>query len=132
MASVRSKSTGPEMAVRRFLHASGFRYRLHDRSLPGSPDLVLKKHRAVIFVHGCFWHQHAGCKMSRKPKTNQAYWENKFRRNIERDQLAIDRLNEMGWNVLVVWECEISPERLNELAREILEKSPAVRSRNQG
>ena len=70
--------------------------------------------------------------MSRKPKTNQAYWENKFRRNIERDQLAIDRLNEMGWNVLVVWECEISPERLNELAREILEKSPAVRSRNQG
>lgn len=106
MASVRQRDTGPEIKLRRALHRLGFRYRLHCKTLPGSPDIVFPKYKAVIFVHGCFWHSH-GCKYSTKPTTRQTFWQNKFAANKERDQRKIQELREAGWRVLVVWECAI-------------------------
>lgn len=93
------------MAVRRFLHRSGFRYRLHDRSLPGSPDIVLKRHRTVVFVHGCFWHRHPGCPKATVPKTRKAFWRAKFEANVTRDSATAELLASSGWRVLTVWEC---------------------------
>jgi len=106
MASIRGKDTGPEMAVRRMVHAMGFRYRLHVRALPGCPDIVLPRHRKIIFVHGCFWHAH-GCAASRRtPATNKKFWKDKFTRNKERDAKSLQALWRGGWQVLVIWECE--------------------------
>lgn len=105
MASIRGQNTRPEMTVRRFLHGKGFRYRLHVRSLPGSPDLVLPKYKLVIFVHGCFWHRHAGCRYATVPDQNCEKWQHKFEQNVARDQRNIDHLLESGWRVIVVWEC---------------------------
>ncbi|WP_151445804.1 very short patch repair endonuclease [Lacisediminimonas profundi] len=105
MASIRGKDTAPEMTVRRFLHKKGFRYRLHDRSLPGSPDMVLPKYRLVIFVHGCFWHRHPGCHYSTVPDQNREKWQRKFDQNVKRDRRNIDQLLESGWRVMVIWEC---------------------------
>lgn len=105
MKSVRSRNTRPELAVRRFLHGAGLRYRLHDRSLPGSPDLVFRTYRAVVFVHGCFWHRHPGCSRATTLKTRTDFWRAKFDANVVRDQAAIAALEEQGWRVLVVWEC---------------------------
>ena len=115
MKSVRSRNTGPELAVRRFLHGAGLRYRLHDRSLPGSPDLVFKRYRAVVFVHGCFWHRHPGCSRATTPKTRTDFWRAKFDANVVRDHAAIAALEERGWRVLVVWEC--STRSSTDLAR---------------
>ncbi|HZH11161.1 MAG TPA: very short patch repair endonuclease [Microvirga sp.] len=109
MATIPSKDTKAELCVRQVAHRLGYRFRLHRRDLPGSPDLVFPRHRKVIFVHGCFWHQH-DCK-PRVPKTNQTYWAKKFRRNIERDKTACDALRQLGWSVLVIWECEIRDKR---------------------
>ena len=123
MSSVRSRNTAPEMIVRRYLHGQGFRYRLHVRNLPGSPDLVLPKHRTVIFVHGCFWHRHRGCRYSTMPASNAERWREKFAANVQRDALKETQLRSAGWKVIVVWECELkrSPEgRLKELVAEIL------------
>jgi DNA mismatch endonuclease, patch repair protein len=106
MRAVRGKNTKPELIVRRMLHALGFRFRLHDRRLPGSPDLVLRRHRAVVLVHGCFWHGHEGCRRSRMPSTNVEFWINKLKRNAERDASQVERLTAGGWRVLVVWECQ--------------------------
>ena len=106
MSLVRSKDTKPEMVVRKLTHSLGYRYRLHYRSLPGTPDLVFPRRNKVIFVHGCFWHQHEGCKASGKPKSNTAFWEAKLEGNRSRDALNQDRLRALGWSILVLWECE--------------------------
>ena len=106
MSRIRGKDTGPEWAVRRMVHAMGFRYRLHVKGLPGKPDLVLPRHRKIIFVHGCFWHAH-GCRAAqRPPATHKRFWKAKFARNVARDQKALRQLWQAGWRVLVVWECE--------------------------
>ena len=108
MRAIRAKDTAPELAVRRVLHAAGYRFRLHRRDLPGNPDVVLPRHRAVIFVHGCFWHQHpdSGCRNAQVPRSNTAYWSPKLARTAERDREAAERLKAMGWHVLTIWECE--------------------------
>ncbi len=106
MSSIRSKDTKPEMAVRRGLHAHGVRYRLHVKKLPGRPDLVLRKYRAVIFVHGCFWHGH-DCQMFRPPVSRSDFWRAKIERNRERDREVMVALDEMGWRRLTIWECAL-------------------------
>ena len=105
MAGIKSKDTKPELLVRRFLHSRGFRYRLHVKKLPSSPDIVLTRARLVILVHGCFWHRHAGCKLATTPDQNCQKWDEKFRQNIDRDARQIQQLLEEGWRVLVIWEC---------------------------
>ena len=106
MSRIRGRDTKPEMIVRRIAHGLGFRFRLHRRDLPGSPDLVFPKHRAVIMVHGCFWHRHPGCRYATSPKTRVRFWEEKFEGNVVRDRRNEDALDELGWRVLVIWECE--------------------------
>jgi DNA mismatch endonuclease (patch repair protein) len=106
MSRIRGKDTGPEIKVRRLAHALGFRFRLHRRDLPGSPDLVFPSHRKVIFVHGCYWHRHEGCRYAYSPKSNTRFWQSKFEANVARDRRAASALEELGWNVLVIWECE--------------------------
>ncbi|MCX7584912.1 very short patch repair endonuclease [Phenylobacterium sp. 58.2.17] len=106
MRRVRREHSTPELIVRRELHGRGLRYRLHVRSLPGSPDLVFPSRRAVVFVHGCFWHRHPGCRATTMPRTRQAFWTDKFERNVERDAKMIAQLKAAGWNVHIVWECE--------------------------
>lgn len=106
MARIRSGNTQPEIAVRKLLHALGYRFRLHRRDLPGKPDIVLPRHRLAIFVHGCFWHQHPGCRLASKPKTRQEYWEPKLAGNVSRDRIAQDAVTSLGWRVAVVWECD--------------------------
>ncbi|MCK5225990.1 MAG: DNA mismatch endonuclease Vsr [Planctomycetes bacterium] len=110
MSRIRGKDTKPEMVVRSMVHQMGYRYRLHDKKLPGKPDLVLKRHKKIIFVHGCFWHVH-NCKYGRvKPKTNAEFWEKKRTGNRERDKVNIKKLKKDGWSVLAVWECQIKRE----------------------
>jgi DNA mismatch endonuclease (patch repair protein) len=106
MRGVKQKDTKPELLVRRALHARGHRFRLHRKDLPGKPDIVLPRHGLAIFVHGCFWHQHAGCKDGRLPASNEDYWLPKLARNVERDQEKAGALQDAGWRVLTIWECE--------------------------
>jgi DNA mismatch endonuclease (patch repair protein) len=110
MRSIRKANTGPERSVRRLLTKLGFRYRLHDKGLPGSPDIVLRRQRKVVFVHGCFWHQHDGCRLAKRPSARLEYWLPKFARNRQRDRNAISALKSLGWESLVVWECELEDE----------------------
>lgn len=113
MRRIKSKGTSPEMRIRRLVHSLGFRYRLHRKDLPGKPDLVFGPRRKVIFVHGCFWHQHTECIDGRKPKSNTGYWSGKLDRNVRRDAENQEKLKALGWDVLVIWECETShSERL--------------------
>lgn len=107
MASVKSSDTKPEMLVRRYLHAHGFRYGLHNRKLPGSPDIVLRKYKTVIFINGCFWHGHEGCKYYRLPKSNIEFWQTKIERNRQRDIETVKALKTKGWRVITIWECEL-------------------------
>ena len=109
MSSIRSKNTKPEMVVRRYLFSRGFRFRVNVKRLPGTPDIVLRKYRTVIFVNGCFWHGHEGCKYYVVPKSNTQFWQDKIRRNQERDHEVLHRLAEMGWHTIVIWECELKP-----------------------
>jgi len=123
MASVGQRDTGPEMCLRRILHRFGLRYRLHDRRLPGSPDLVFPRFRAVVFVHGCFWHVHEGCKFSTKPSSRKEFWKEKFEANEKRDRRNYDLLLTSGWRVLVVWECAIKARKnagLEELGLDVV------------
>lgn len=124
MSGIRAKDTRPELALRRALHALGFRYRLHVRNLPGKPDLVFPKYRAIIQVHGCFWHRH-GCSKTTNPASNSEFWQMKFARNMDRDREVECRLRELGWRVGIVWECEIASEQkllwVNAIARFIRE-----------
>lgn len=106
MAAVRGKNTSPELRVRRMLHAMGYRFRLHRKNLPGKPDIVLPKYRLCIFVHGCFWHQHPGCKRATIPETRREFWQEKFLQNKNRDDQAQKELRKMGWHVWTIWECE--------------------------
>ncbi|HAW5562057.1 TPA: DNA mismatch endonuclease Vsr [Salmonella enterica] len=107
MSRVKGKDTKPELIVRRLVYHAGFRYRLCDPRLPGKPDLVFWGKRKAIFVHGCFWHGHKGCRRNRMPKSNQEYWFAKLERNKSRDSMSLSKLHEMGWRTLVVWECEL-------------------------
>jgi DNA mismatch endonuclease (patch repair protein) len=107
MSRIRSKDTKPEMLVRRFLHKNGFRYRLHVKKLPGKPDIVLPKYKTVIFIHGCFWHGHEGCKYYVVPKTRTEWWLNKINGNINNDSAAENNLRTAGWKIIKIWECEL-------------------------
>lgn len=108
MSRIRSKNTKPEMLVRRYLYANGFRFRVNVRTLPGTPDIVLKKYHTVIFINGCFWHGHL-CQKGRMPKTNVSFWENKITRNVARDAEVRDQLRALGWRTMIVWECQLKP-----------------------
>ncbi|HZO91042.1 MAG TPA: very short patch repair endonuclease [Chthonomonadaceae bacterium] len=107
MRAVKDKNTKPEMLVRRLLHRAGYRYRLYNAALPGKPDLIFPSRRKVIFVHGCFWHQHPGCRHADRPTSNNEYWQAKLNRNIARDEKTLHALRERGWDALVVWECQL-------------------------
>ena len=110
MSRIRGADTGPERKVRSALHRSGYRFRLHRKDLPGRPDIVMPRYHTVIFVHGCFWHRHAGCRLAATPKTRREFWADKFSGNVERDRRNIDELKDRGWRSLVIWECEIDDE----------------------
>ncbi len=112
MAAIRSSDTKPEMLVRRYLHSMGWRYGLHNKSLPGSPDIVMRRFKTVIFVHGCFWHGHENCKYYRLPKSNTEFWRDKVNNNRARDERDIEALLKLGWNVIIIWECELKTEAL--------------------
>lgn len=120
MSRIKGKDTKPELLLRRGLHARGLRYRLHDRALPGRPDLVFPKYKTAVFVHGCFWHAH-GCNLSKLPSTRQIFWSSKLAANVERDRRAINELVSAGWHVLVIWECALrGPTRLG--AEQVVEQ----------
>jgi DNA mismatch endonuclease (patch repair protein) len=108
MSRIRSKHTRPEMTVRRLVYQLGFRYRLHGKEIPGKPDLVFRSRRSIIFVHGCFWHQHSDCGAGRVPRSNQEYWKRKLQRNVLRDRANLAQLSEEGWRVFTVWECQLA------------------------
>lgn len=116
MAGIKGKNTRPEMLVRQFLHRHGFRYRLHAKNLPGKPDIVLPKWKVVIFVHGCFWHHHIGCRYATTPTSNLEHWQTKFTENVARDRRNIADLVTGGWRVLVLWECGIKAVRDRDMA----------------
>src|SRR5215469_2214611 len=113
MARIRGKDTTPEKVVRSGLHKRGLRFRVHDAKLPGRPDLVFSGRKAVVFVHGCFWHSHERCGARRVPASNRAYWGPKLQRNVDRDQRAVRKLRRLGWRVVIVWECQLRSERAN-------------------
>lgn len=131
MAAIRGKDTGPEITVRRFLHAQGYRFRLHRKDLPGKPDIVLPKYRTAIFVHGCFWHLH-GCKKTVIPKTRTEWWLAKLEGNRTRDEKNRQRLEQLGWQVITVWECEINSKRLDMLTTEIAGRTALSRAGSPG
>ena len=121
MRAVKDRNTGPEMKVRRMVHAMGYRYRLHRKDLPGKPDLVFSSRRKIIFVHGCFWHSHDCTRGARVPKSNRDYWVPKLQRNKERDKTNRATLEDTGWNVLIIWECEVrAKEGLADRIRDFL------------
>lgn len=123
MSRIKGHDTQPEIAVRSMLHQMGYRFRLHRDDLPGTPDIVLPKYDAVILVHGCFWHRHEGCQFAYMPKSRVGFWENKFQKNVERDSRQRSELEESGWRVRIVWECEIKhPEDLADNLRSFLEQ----------
>lgn len=107
MSRIRSRDTRPERALRSMLHRAGFRFRLHDRLLPGTPDIVMKKHKAVILVHGCYWHRHEGCRNATTPSTRTDFWRAKFSATVARDERNLEALAELGWSPIVVWECDV-------------------------
>ena len=108
MSRIKGTDTKPEILVRKYLFSKGFRYRKNDKKLPGHPDIVLPKYKTVVFIHGCFWHAHKGCAKFVKPKSNVMFWENKFKRNKQRDLEKICKLKDQGWNVLIIWECQLN------------------------
>ncbi|MDE6148103.1 MAG: very short patch repair endonuclease [Bacteroidales bacterium] len=128
MASIRSKNTSPEMAIRRGLHKRGYRFRIHVKSLPGTPDIVLPRHKTAILVNGCFWHGHKNCRKFVLPQSNTNFWEAKIARNIHRDEITCAHLTALGWHVITVWECEVATNSLTQAAldrigREIAEST---------
>ncbi len=113
MSQIRGKDTGIEVLVRKYLFSQGFRYRKNVASLPGKPDIVLPKYRTIIFVNGCFWHRHQGCKYCYNPKTRVDFWESKFKKNITNDKEHVEALHNLGWNVITVWECELKKDKVD-------------------
>nr|WP_293836958.1 very short patch repair endonuclease [uncultured Arsenicibacter sp.] len=130
MSRIKGKDTKPEMIVRKYLHARGFRFRLHNKDLPGKPDIVLPRYRTVIFVHGCFWHGHEGCRYFILPKTKTEWWEAKISGNKERDNRNLAALRASGWKVIIVYECELKPkvreEGLKKLEDAIRQQAPSA------
>ena len=123
MRRIRSKDTSIEMTIRRLVHGMGYRYRLHAKDLPGSPDLVFRGRRKIILVHGCFWHRHRKCPLSSTPKTRVDFWKEKFEKNMVRDRRNLRELKKLGWSILVVWQCEIKDkDKLEKMIRLFLEK----------
>jgi DNA mismatch endonuclease (patch repair protein) len=122
MSRIRSKDTAPEIVIRKFLFANGFRFRLHQKSLPGKPDIVLKRYKTVIFVHGCFWHGHKSCKYFVVPKTKTEWWLNKINGNIQNDEKAMDLLRTAGWNTIIVWECDLKKDKKDSILNDILRR----------
>jgi DNA mismatch endonuclease (patch repair protein) len=120
MASIKGSNTGPEIALRKALHALGLRYRLHDRKLPGRPDIVLPRWKAVVFVHGCFWHRHEGCRYATVPATRPQFWNEKFAANVSRDQRNLDGLAAAGWRTRVVWECDLKTYGASTVADDVM------------
>jgi len=117
MSRIKGRNTGPEMRLRSLLHRAGFRFRLHAKELPGRPDIILPKYSAVIFVHGCFWHRHAGCRNASMPSTRTEFWQAKFESNIGRDERSRTALQAAGWTVFTVWECELRSDALGLMQR---------------
>lgn len=115
MSKIGPKNSRPEMIIRKLIHRMGYRYRLHRKDLPGKPDLVFPRYKKVIFVHGCFWHGHAGCKRSTMPKTNKIFWRNKIANNIANDFRKCNELNKLGWDYLIIWQCEIKPQNVEKI-----------------
>lgn len=121
MSRIKSRDTTPELAVRKVLYGMGYRYRLHSAAVPGKPDIVLKRFRAAIFVHGCFWHRHPGCKFAYVPKSRVEFWTKKFEANVRRDETVKTQLSDLGWKSLTIWECETkSSETIEHLLRGFL------------
>lgn len=118
MSRVKEKNTKPEMTVRKLLFSLGYRYRLHVKNLPGKPDIVFQSRRKAIFVHGCFWHQH-GCTQYRMPKTKQAFWKEKLGKNVLRDEISHAQLKDIGWEILVLWECELKQKNIDHIREKI-------------
>lgn len=121
MANIRGRDTKPEVLVRRMLHGAGYRFRLHDRLMPGRPDIVLPKYRVAIFVHGCFWHRHEGCRLSTTPATRPEFWRDKFASNVERDARNMESLVSSGWRVATIWECSLKEKGSAEWAKTLIE-----------
>ena len=126
MSQIKGKDTKPEMLVRRFLHAKGFRYKLHEKKLPGKPDLVLPKYKTVIFIHGCFWHGHKNCKYYVVPKTRTEWWLNKINSNIANDTKAVKSLKYEGWKIIHIWECELKPAKVDKMLATLIGKLPVI------
>ncbi len=122
MSRIKGKNTKPEMLVRKFLFAHGYRYRLHVKNLPGKPDIVLPKYKTVIFIHGCFWHGHTGCKYYVVPKTSTDWWLNKINGNIANDEKAMSALKKDGWKIITVWECDLKPAKVGRKLERLLKK----------
>ncbi|MDF1550439.1 MAG: DNA mismatch endonuclease Vsr [Bacteroidales bacterium] len=121
MSQIKGKNTKPEMLVRKFLFANGFRYRLHDTKLPGKPDVVLPKYKTVIFVNGCFWHGHEGCKYFVVPKTRTEWWLQKINSNKLNDTKKVIQLEELGWKLVIIWECQLKPGKIEQTLQELLQ-----------
>ncbi len=122
MGNVKSKHTKPEILVRHFLHSKGFRFRIHDKKLPGKPDIKLTKYKTVIFVNGCFWHGHENCRIYVMPKSNVEFWNNKIAKNISRDRIIINNLQDLGWRVIKVWECSLKGTKREQTLNALVEK----------
>jgi DNA mismatch endonuclease, patch repair protein len=122
MSRIRSKDTKPEMIVRKFLYKTGLRYRLHDAALHGKPDMILLKYRVVIFVNGCFWHSHHGCRYFKLPQTRREWWSAKLARNSAKDEQNYEMLKQLGWRVLCIWECDLKPGVVDKTLRKLLKQ----------
>jgi DNA mismatch endonuclease (patch repair protein) len=122
MSRIRSKDTTPELLVRRFLHGHGYRYTLHNKKLPGKPDIALAKYKTVIMIHGCFWHGHEGCKYFSIPKTRTEWWENKINGNMANDEKAGKALQELGWKIINIWGCELKKDKLEKTLQDLLKQ----------
>ncbi len=122
MSQIKGKNTKPEILVRKFLHANGYRYRLHAKNLPGKPDIVLKTYNTVVFIHGCFWHGHKGCQYFVVPKTRTQWWLNKINRNKEKDKESTETLQKEGWNIITIWECELKKDKREKTLQKLIQK----------
>lgn len=122
MSKIRSTNTKPELIVRKYLFSKGFRFRIHQKNLPGKPDIVLKQHNTVVLVNGCFWHGHENCKIFKMPQTKQSYWKPKIKNNINKDFQNRKVLHKLGWNVIVVWECQLKKSKLERTLQKIVDK----------
>lgn len=122
MAKIRGDETQPEIVVRKFLFSKGFRFRKNVKTLPGKPDIVLPKYKAVIFIHGCFWHGHKNCKKAQLPETRKDFWEGKINENVERDKKQVRKLKEAGWKVIVLWQCRLGTKQSEKWQNSLIEK----------